>query len=178
MKVPKAQKTAKRKPVNTAAKRMAARSSEKSWASSETVRQSMLSNRPRDTRPELALRSALHAQGLRFRKHVHPIPRSRCEVDVAFTRWKVAIQLDGCFWHGCPEHGNLPKTNQEWWAAKFERNLERDRRLDQLLTEHGWTVLRFWEHKAMEDVVARVVDVINSKKSLASCSVRHRRIRD
>ena len=138
-----------------------------SWASSEGVRRSMLSNRPRDTKPEVALRSALHARGLRFRKHYRPVSGSRCEADVAFTRWKVAVQLDGCFWHGCPEHGNLPKTNQEWWAAKFQRNLERDRRLDELLIEHGWIVLRFWEHESVEDVVARIIEVLDSKKQRA-----------
>ncbi len=154
----------KPKNVGTADKVTKATVENVSWASSEGVHRSMKSNRPRNTKPELALRSALHAEGLRFRKHFRPVPGSRCEVDVAFTRWKVVVQLDGCFWHGCPEHGSLPKTNHEWWAAKFDRNLERDKRLDQLLSEHGWTVLRFWEHEPIDDVVIRIIEALTSKQ--------------
>ncbi|MGA2877188.1 MAG: very short patch repair endonuclease, partial [Nitrososphaerales archaeon] len=102
--------------------------------------------------------------GLRFRKHYRPVSDSRCEVDVAFTKWKVAIQLDGCFWHGCPDHGTLPKTNRDWWAAKFERNLERDQRLDHLLTDRGWTVLRYWEHEKIDEIVNNIQEVIVTKK--------------
>lgn len=131
-----------------------------SWASSEGVRRSMRSNRPRDTRPEVALRSALHAAGLRFRKHYRPVTGSRCEVDVAFTRRRVVVLLDGCFWHGCPEHATRPATHGEWWAAKLDRNQARDRENDAMLTEAGWTVLRFWEHERTEDVVASVAAVL------------------
>jgi DNA mismatch endonuclease (patch repair protein) len=136
-----------------------------SWASSEGVRRSMRSNRSRDTRPELALRSALHATGLRFRKHYRPLTGSRCDVDIAFTRWRVAVQLDGCFWHGCPLHATRPATNQEWWASKLDENTARDRRNDQLLADNGWTVLRFWEHEPMENIVAKVVKVIADQQA-------------
>jgi len=128
----------------------------------------MQSNRPRDTRPEIALRSGLHAAGLRFRKHYRPLQGSRCDVDVAFTRWRVAVLLDGCFWHGCPEHATRPATNEEWWAAKLDGNIARDRRTDQMLRDEGWTVLRFWEHEATEDIVTRVVGMIAEKRTAAA----------
>ncbi len=120
----------------------------------------MQSNRSRDTRPELALRSGLHAAGLRFRKHYRPVRGSRCEVDVAFTRWRVAVLLDGCFWHGCPRHATRPATNEEWWAAKLDANIARDRRTDEMLAEVGWMVLRFWEHEPTDEVVTKVCEVI------------------
>jgi DNA mismatch endonuclease (patch repair protein) len=137
---------------------------DRSWASSEGVRRSMQSNRPRDTRPEVALRSALHAAGLRFRKHYRPVKGSRCEVDVAFTRWKVAVQFDGCFWHGCPQHATRPATNEAWWAAKLDANIARDRRNDELLTHAGWKVLRFWEHEQVDHIVATVREAVTSEK--------------
>ncbi|MDA8340933.1 MAG: very short patch repair endonuclease [Actinomycetota bacterium] len=127
-----------------------------SWASSEGVRRSMRSNRPRDTRPEVELRSALHAAGLRFRKHHRPIPGARCEVDVAFTRLLLAVQLDGCFWHGCPEHATRPVTNAAWWSTKLDGTVARDRENDRLLRSHGWEVLRFWEHQPVDEIVAVV----------------------
>jgi len=141
---------------------------EGSWASSDGVRRSMRSNRARDTRPEVALRSGLYAAGLRFRKHYRPIQGSRAEVDIAFTRWKVAVQLDGCFWHGCPEHATRPATNSEWWAAKLDGNVARDRRTDTLLSDAGWTVLRFWEHESTDDVVAKVGEALARRKAATS----------
>ena len=128
----------------------------------------MRSNRPRDTRPELALRSALHAAGLRFRKHYRPIPGSKCEVDVAFSRWKVAVLLDGCFWHGCPQHATRPVRHGEWWAAKLEANAARDARTNQMLSEAGWSVLRFWEHEVTDEVVAKVREVIALRRGAQS----------
>ncbi len=127
-----------------------------SWASSEGVRRSLRSNRPRDTRPEIELRSALHAAGLRFRKHYRPVPGIRCEVDVAFTRLRLAVQLDGCFWHGCPEHATRPVTNATWWSTKLDGTVARDRQNDALLRSHGWEVLRFWEHEPVDDIVGTI----------------------
>ena len=135
-----------------------------SWASSEAVRRTMLGNRGRDTKPELAMRSALHAAGLRFRKNYRPLPGSRMVVDVAFTRWKVAVQLDGCFWHGCPEHGSRPATNADYWDKKLRDNAERDRRLERVLENSGWEVLRFWEHESPPDITSRVRLVLESKR--------------
>jgi DNA mismatch endonuclease (patch repair protein) len=102
------------------------------------------------------MRSALQRSGLRFRKHYRPLPGVRCEVDVAFTRWKVAVLLDGCFWHGCPTHATRPAAHGAWWAAKLDANVARDRRNDQLLTDAGWLVLRFWEHESPDEIVCAV----------------------
>ena len=83
-------------------------------------------------------RSGLHAAGLRFRKHYRPVKGSRCEVDVAFTRWRVAVLLDGCFWHGCPQHATRPATNEEWWAAKLRRQHRGARSADRRDARSGW----------------------------------------
>lgn len=100
----------------------------------------------RDTRPEMALRRELHRRGLRYRVEyrVPGLPRRR--VDIAFTRVRLAVMVDGCFWHHCPEHGALPRTNEAWWRWKFAINDERDRNTDRRLGELGWTVSRLWEH--------------------------------
>ena len=137
-----------------------------SWASSEAARRTMRGNRSKDTRPEVAVRSALHRAGLRFRKHFPVIPGSRSRVDVAFPRWRVAVQVDGCFWHGCPDHGTQPVTHAEYWTEKIRRNVERDRRCDDALAEAGWTVLRFWEHEETAAVVTAV------QHALKECSTR------
>lgn len=105
----------------------------------------------RDTAPEVALRQELHRRGLRFRVE-YPLPGlPRRRADIAFTRARIAIFVDGCFWHGCPEHKGKPAANAAWWQAKLERNRARDRETDVHLESEGWTVLRFWEH---EDIIA------------------------
>ncbi|AXH95722.1 very short patch repair endonuclease [Ornithinimicrobium avium] len=110
----------------------------------------------RDTAPELALRRALHAAGYRYRV-VHPVPGNRRRsIDIAFTRARVAVFVDGCFWHGCPEHGSQPRANSVWWAAKLAANHARDQDTDRLLREAGWQVVRVWEHARIEDAVAAV----------------------
>lgn len=120
----------------------------------------MRANRGRDTGPELAVRRALHARGLRYRVD-HPLPFDRRRrADIAFTRAKVAVFIDGCFWHGCPEHGTTPRTNTAFWAAKIARNRERDEDTTGRLDALGWTVLRFWEHEdagPSAAIVARTV---------------------
>ncbi|MGV9416370.1 very short patch repair endonuclease [Streptomyces sp. NPDC003674] len=118
-----------------------------SWASTEAVRRSMQSNTWRDTKPELALRSAVHALGLRYLVCAPPIPSVRRTADLLFTRARLAVFLDGCFWHGCPEHHVKSKTNAEYWANKMEGNRARDRQTDELLSDEGWAVLRIWEHE-------------------------------
>ncbi len=125
-------------------------------ASSRAVRAAMQGNRRRDTRPELAVRSLLHRAGLRFRKHARPLPELRCEADVVFSRQRVVVFIDGCFWHGCPVHGRRPARNSGYWSPKIERNIARDRRNDEALTAAGWQVLRFWEHEDPEVVLAAV----------------------
>lgn len=132
------------------------RTADRSWASSQGVRRSMQSNRSRDTRPELVLRSALHRRGLRFRKHLRPIPGLPCTVDVAFPRERLAIFVDGCFWHSCPDHGSYPISNGDWWRAKLDATRRRDEHNGKALTEAGWTVLRIWEHDDLDSAVAEV----------------------
>lgn len=108
------------------------------------------------TTPEMQLRTRLHTRGLRYRTEfsVPGLPRRR--VDIAFTRVRLAVLVDGCFWHFCPEHGVLPKTNREWWLAKFEKNRARDRDTDVRLEALGWSVLRIWEHTSPESAADQV----------------------
>jgi DNA mismatch endonuclease (patch repair protein) len=113
--------------------------------------------RRRDTKPELALRRLLHAQGLRYRVAL-PVPGARRRsIDVAFTRARLAVFVDGCFWHGCPEHGTQPTANADWWQAKLIANRRRDNDTDRLLEQQGWRVLRLWEHEKPEEMLDRVV---------------------
>jgi DNA mismatch endonuclease, patch repair protein len=114
----------------------------------------------RDTAPELALRSELHRRGLRFRVDRVPMRGMRSRADLVFGPARVAVYVDGCFWHSCPEHGTMPKANAEFWGRKLARNRERDAATNQLLGELGWAVLRFWEHEdhvAAADSVEHVV---------------------
>lgn len=124
--------------------------------SSEQTRAVMKGNKGRDTQPEVAVRSALHAMGLRFRKNARPLPGLRCTADVVFPTERVAVFIDGCFWHGCPEHGRVPKTNSPYWSEKLERNALRDRRNERALDEAGWIVLRHWEHEPSVKVAHEV----------------------
>lgn len=103
--------------------------------------------RSRDTKPELAVRRYLHAAGFRYRVHVAVPEHPRRTIDIAFSRQKVAVFIDGCYWHACPQHGRVPATNSTWWAEKLRRNVERDQETDAALERNGWTVMRFWEHE-------------------------------
>jgi DNA mismatch endonuclease (patch repair protein) len=106
-----------------------------------------------NTGPELALRRELHARGLRFRVTVKSLPGTP---DLAFSRVRLAVFVDGCFWHGCPEHHVAPKNNGPWWAAKIETNRARDARVDLALRELGWEVLHIWEHEPAAEAADRV----------------------
>jgi DNA mismatch endonuclease (patch repair protein) len=128
--------------------------------SSEAVRVRMRRTAQRDTPPELALRSALHRLGLRFRVHVRPIRGLLRQADVAFPSARVAVFVDGCFWHGCPLHGTWPKANAEWWRAKIESNRARDADTDRRLRAAGWTVVRVWEHEDPEEAAKRVAGLV------------------
>lgn len=125
----------------------------------------MTANRRRDTGPELRIRSALHALGYRYRVDFRASPTVRTRVDIVFTRRRVAVFVDGCFWHGCPAHGTRPKTNSDYWLPKIDRNVSRDRATDSILTSEGWTVLRFWEHEDLASVIQRLSDVLGPAKS-------------
>ncbi|MEU5253232.1 very short patch repair endonuclease [Streptomyces longwoodensis] len=121
----------------------------------------------RDTAPEVAVRKLLHASGLRYRVNV-PVPGiPRRTIDIAFPRAKVAIFLDGCFWHGCPEHATHPKANADWWRAKLDKNMSRDAETTQHLIGAGWTVLRFWEHESVDEVARRIADVVAAKREVS-----------
>jgi DNA mismatch endonuclease, patch repair protein len=114
-----------------------------------------MSRMPRSsTKPELALRRALHARGLRFRVHRRDLPGTP---DIVLSKARVAVFVDGCFWHGCPEHGVLPKNNREWWTDKLAKNGERDARKDEELMALGWTPVHFWEHMSAEDMADPLV---------------------
>ena len=125
-------------------------------AATPAVAARMSRQRRRDTAPELLLRRELHRRGLRFRVD-HPLPGlPRRRADLLFPRARVAVFVDGCFWHACPVHRTSPVSNAAWWAEKLRRNVNRDRATDAHLRGLGWTVLRFWEHEDMA-VVADVV---------------------
>lgn len=127
-----------------------------SWASSPASRKVMQGNRSRDTSPELAVRRLLHAAGLRYRVHFRPEPTLRRTADIVFTKQRVAIFIDGCYWHACPEHGTSARANADYWSAKLHRNVARDADTTARLEAAGWTVLRFWEHDNPLEV-ARVI---------------------
>ena len=114
--------------------------------SSEAVSARMQAQARKDTTPELALRSLLHRQGLRFRVHARPIASLRREADIVFRRARVAVFVNGCFWHGCEQHATWPKANARWWKEKIEANRRRDRETDAELDESGWLAIRIWEH--------------------------------
>jgi DNA mismatch endonuclease (patch repair protein) len=124
----------------------------------------MQAQRTRDTAPEIAIRKLLHAAGLRYRVDVAPLPGLRRRADVAFGPARVALFVDGCFWHGCPEHGSRRTTaNTEYWSAKVERNRARDRDTDERLRAAGWLPLRVWEHEEPEAVVATVIEAVRNR---------------
>jgi len=118
-----------------------------------------------DTKPELAVRRRLHALGLRYRVDTAPIVGLRSRADVVFTRRRIAVFIDGCFWHACPTHGTMPKSNAEWWRNKLEANVRRDLAATEALKEAGWTVLRFWEHDDPDDVALSVLNSVNASTS-------------
>lgn len=121
-------------------------------ASSAQVREVMRGNRARDTKPELRIRQALHRRGWRYRVH-YSISDIRIRPDIVFTRRRVAVFIDGCFWHGCPEHGNVPDTHRGYWSAKLRRNVERDVENTRTLQSLGWRVVRVWEHTSTDRAI-------------------------
>lgn len=117
----------------------------------------------RDTTTELALRFAVHAHGLRYRVDWR-LPGLRRRADLAFPRQKVAVFVDGCFWHGCPRHMTWPKNNAEWWRAKIEGNRARDLDTNRLLRRAGWTVVRVWEHESVPSAALRVARAVRASR--------------
>jgi DNA mismatch endonuclease (patch repair protein) len=125
----------------------------------------MQRQRTRDTAPELALRSVVHRAGLRYRIDVRPLPMLRRKADLVFTKARVAVFVDGCFWHGCPVHGGQPRANAQWWRAKLNRTQARDAETTERLLEEGWRVVRVWEHEPPQDAAARIVEVVRQDGS-------------
>lgn len=124
------------------------------------IRRTMQGNRSRDTKPELRLRSVLHARGLRYRVAARPIRGVRRTADVVFFSARVAVFVDGCFWHGCPHHYRRPSSNVGYWDAKVRRNEARDCEVEALLAEAGWTVVRVWEHEDPQAAADRIEEAI------------------
>ncbi|MEA2381596.1 MAG: mismatch endonuclease, patch repair protein [Solirubrobacteraceae bacterium] len=122
----------------------------------------MRAQRERDTGIEREIRSRLHARGLRFRVHRRLLQGSRREVDVVFPGARVAVFVDGCFWHGCPEHGTWPRNNAEFWRRKIEDNVRRDADTNARLEADGWTVVRVWEHESPAEATTRIAAVVDA----------------
>jgi DNA mismatch endonuclease (patch repair protein) len=117
----------------------------------------MQRQRRRDTKPEVEIRRLLHAAGFRFRVDTILEPDLRARGDIVWRGRKTVVFVDGCFWHGCPEHATQPKANADWWREKLAGNVTRDRRTDAELTARGWRVLRYWEHERPTDVVQDLI---------------------
>ena len=134
-----------------------------SFASSATVRRRMQRQRERDTVPELALRRALFARGYRYRVNYRPVPSLRRSADIVFVRQQIAVFVDGCFWHGCPEHGRRQHRINDWyWPKKIEGNCRRDIDTNRRLEAACWTVLRFWEHTPILEAVTVIVEKVKA----------------
>ena len=132
-------------------------------ASSDAVRNSMKGNKGKDTKPEVLLRSSLHRSGKRFRKHYKKVPGSP---DIAFVSSKLAVFVDGCFWHGCPKCYKEPKTNTEFWRKKVKKNRDRAKVVNKDLKGIDWAVVRVWEHDVIENqekVVSKIINILKKK---------------
>jgi DNA mismatch endonuclease (patch repair protein) len=138
-----------------------------SWASTPRSRNVMRGNRSRDTRPELAVRSALHRMGLRFRVDARPLPELRRKADIIFPRARVAVFIDGCFWHGCPEHYVRSKSNVEYWTSKIASNKERDVDTDSHLIASDWMPIRVWAHEDVVETSARIAEIVVRRSGIA-----------
>ncbi len=137
------------------------------YATPEGRRRNMAAIRRSDTKPEIAVRSTLHRRGHRFRKDLRLDLQGgvRPRPDVVFTRARLAVFIDGCFWHSCPDHGSQPRVNTDYWGRKLQSNVERDRRHDLALVSAGWRVIRVWEHEPIADVVQRIEEALADLRS-------------
>lgn len=143
------------------------------FATSEAARRKMVAQRRRDTEPELAIRRALHARGLRYYVHRRPLPGLRREADIVFPKARVAIFIDGCFWHGCPEHGSKRSQANEWyWPEKIERNRARDMDTNGRLETAGWLAVRVWEHESPEIAAQLVHSLVRLRIEHPGCLPR------
>ena len=146
---------------------------EGSWASSAANRRNMQAIRSRDTKPEMRIRQLVHAYGLRYRVAARPLADLRRTADMVFRPAKVAVFVDGCYWHGCPEHYVSPKTNQGYWSEKVTRNVARDRDTDSRLEAAGWLVLRFWEHESPDGCALQIAARIAQRRVALQGGTEH-----
>ena len=128
------------------------------------VRNVMKANRGVDTKPELRLRSQIHKSGLRYAIDVRPESDINRRADLVFRSAKVAVFVHGCFWHGCPKHHKLPKSNKKYWAQKVRRNRERDQETQRLLRKRGWKVLVFWEHESVDSCAVKTFQTVKQRR--------------
>lgn len=133
--------------------------------SSSAAKSRMEAAKPKNTLPEIKLQTALAELGINFETDVKPIEDLHRRADVLIREGKIAIFVDGCFWHGCPIHGTQAKANAEFWADKIKRNQERDLDTNEHLEAAGWTVIRIWEHEDPNDAAKQIADIIKEKKS-------------
>ncbi|MFH7595157.1 very short patch repair endonuclease [Streptomyces racemochromogenes] len=135
-------------------------------ATTAAVRARMSRQKSHDTSMEVSLRKALHAAGVRYRIHRKPVKGVRREADIVFGPARVAVFVDGCFWHGCPVHATWPKNNADFWRTKIEGNRRRDVDTDARFAEAGWLVLRVWEHESVEEAAARVLRAVADRRAV------------
>lgn len=133
-------------------------------ASSADALQRMRAAKQRDTGPELAIRKLVHAAGLRYYVDRRPDADVNRRADLVFPRSKVAVFIDGCFWHSCPKHGTFPKANAHWWREKLARNRERDRETNEHLIAAGWRVIRIWEHERASAAANRIIVAVRRRQ--------------
>ena len=129
-------------------------------SSSKEVSERMKRMPTKDSKPELRLRKAIYGLGFRYRLHRKDLPG---KPDIAFGPAKVAVFVDGCFWHNCPEHGTIPKNNREWWLEKFQRNRERDTLKDEQLKEMGWLPVHVWEHEDPDTAARNIKELVKER---------------
>jgi DNA mismatch endonuclease (patch repair protein) len=122
----------------------------------------------RDTKPEVRLRSILHRRGLRYRVDARPVPTLRRTADIVFGPARVAVMVDGCYWHGCPEHHRPSTRNADWWREKIESNVRRDRDTDDALARAGWLVVRVWEHEEPDEAADRIAEIVSCRRALSN----------
>ena|SRR5947209_6384122 len=144
---------------------------EDSWATTPSVRLAMMACRSRDTKPEMALRGELHSRGLRFRVDRAPAGITR-KADIIFGPPRLAVFVDGCFWHSCPEHGSMPVAHADYWRPKLSRTVARDREADAALARAGWTVVRVWEHEKAIAAADRICALLRQVRSSTPCRGR------
>lgn len=132
----------------------------------------MRANRRRDTGPEMAIRRAVHAAGLRYRVDARPLADLNRRADLVFRPTKVAVFVDGCYWHMCPAHGTQPKTNSTYWSSKLQRNATRASETNRRLEEAGWLVLRIWEHEDPLEAAHRITAAVDARRASFPDSIR------